>query len=131
MPDTFEPVTACTYNQRTALLSFCTVMKCSNIITQRLKSVKKIIDVLYFCNRTKSAHRHTKSLPNNSQFTDSGIKNSFFTIFGLKSGETLVHIAYVPKVFTKCKHFWICSKELIKIMIEYFKTIYHGRLVRI
>src|SRR5690349_7268436 len=106
-------------------------MQCRYIITERLQSVQQIIEVLYFGNGAQSAHGKTNSLSHDGKFANTRIKNPFFTVLRLQTGKSLVHIANVAKVFSKCNQFWIGSEQLVEIIVEDFKAINSWRIVRI
>ena len=74
VPDAFKPVPPGTYDERTTLLAFCTIVETGYIIAQRFQPVQHIIYILYLGYGSETAHSKTDALAHNGQLTYAGIK---------------------------------------------------------
>src|SRR5690554_4955158 len=118
MPNSFQPVTACAYNQRCFLTTFGTVMQCSQIIRHNLKGIKQIIKVLNLCNRSQSTHCHSNSLTEISSFPYTCITYSYRAKSFLHALHALVYSTYFTHVFTKGEHFGVFCEKSSKIVAQ-------------
>jgi len=82
-----------------------------------LKSVNKIIQILYFSDRAQSPQCHPDTTAHNAQFADAGVSDPFRAIFFLQPREALIYVSDLPQIFTECQHFWITCKQLVEITV--------------
>src|SRR5690349_13930101 len=99
-------------------------MQGSHVITQGLKSVKQVVEVLDLGYGPQTAHRHANPLPHDGKLADAGIKDPVHAIFVLQSRKSLVHITDVTEVLAKGAYQRVGSKELVEITVQHFKSIY-------
>ena len=129
MPDPFQPVAACTDNQRGFLASFGTVLKRCKVITDYLQTVKQVIKILDFGDRPKAPHSKPDSLSDDRCFPDTGISDPEVTIFGLQSFQCLVNASDISYIFAEDQCIRVCGKNRVKVGLQYFPSGNHAGIL--